>query len=76
MKKCQEIKENLTGRENVDICFCVILANSAKVLYLEGRLGATVYLHPSLRFFHIFLFFKTLKCSETREATLIQCFLY
>ena len=24
MKQCQEIKQNLTGRKNFDICFCII----------------------------------------------------
>ena len=52
VKQCQEIKQNWTGWENLDICFCVIW-DSTKFLLLERRLC----LRPFLRFFQYFLIF-------------------
>ena len=46
---------NWTGTENFDTCFCVILGTSISVLFLKGRLGARLYLHPFLKFFQDFL---------------------
>ena len=53
LKQCQEIKQNWTKRENFDICFWVVLTTTAKVFFLEGRLGTRLCLHLFLRLSNI-----------------------
>ena len=54
-KQCHKVRQNWKGAESFDICFCVILGTSTGVLFLVGRLGAMLYLHPFLTFFQHFL---------------------
>ena len=49
-KKClelnKEIKQKWIGLGNFEICFCEILTTITKTLFLEGRLGTNICLHP------------------------------
>ena len=56
MKQCQEIKQNWIGQENLEICFCVILATSSKFLFAVGRLGASLSVLFFFCFFVLFCF--------------------
>ena len=47
----KEIKQKWKGLKHFDICFFVIIAAMAKVLFLERRLGTRLCLQPTLRFF-------------------------
>ena len=63
MKQSKEFKQNRTETENLyDIFFGVIFDGyNAKVLFLEGRLGTRLCLHPILKYFKYFLIFEGLK---------------
>ena len=57
LKQCEQ---NWTGRENFEICFCVILTTSTKLLFMEGRMGTRLCLLPFCNFPNISLFSKIL----------------
>ena len=50
LEQSKEIKQNWTGEENFDNCFCIILEGYYKILLLEGRLGIGLYLYLILTF--------------------------
>ena len=49
MKQSPEIKKNWTWTESFDILFYVI--KTTKILFLEGKLSTTLFLHPFSTFF-------------------------
>ena len=50
MGQSKEIQQNLTGLRKFKICFCVILAAMAEVLFLKERPGTGFCLQPTFSF--------------------------